>query len=102
MPLVLRQRLKQLELEQRDLATATRVTESYISQLLAGKKAPPAPGRTDIYEAVHAPRQLPLETFGDLRLFELREKLQTLGGFAGINSIAGQGTRLVITVSVEV
>jgi len=28
--LVIRQRLEQLELEQRDLATATRVTESYI------------------------------------------------------------------------
>ena len=48
--LVLRQRLKQLALEQRDLATAARVIESYISQLLAGKKAPPAPGRTDIYD----------------------------------------------------
>ena len=48
--LILRQRLKQLGLEQRHLATAARVTESYISQLLAGKKAPPAPGRTDIYD----------------------------------------------------
>jgi transcriptional regulator with XRE-family HTH domain len=48
--LVLRQRLEQLDLEQRNLAAAAQVTESYISQLLAGKKAPPAPGRTDIYD----------------------------------------------------
>ncbi len=48
--LVLRQRLKQLALEQRDLAIAARVIESYLSQLLADKYAPPAPGRTDIYD----------------------------------------------------
>ncbi len=48
--LVIRQRLEQLGLEQRDLAAAAQVTESYVSQLLAGKKAPPAPDRTDIYE----------------------------------------------------
>ncbi len=47
---VIRQRLRQLGLEQRDLATAAQVSESYISQLLARKKAPPAPDRTDIYE----------------------------------------------------
>ncbi len=47
--LVIRQRLGQLGLEQRDLAAAAQVTESYISQLLAGKKAPPAPSRTHIY-----------------------------------------------------
>jgi transcriptional regulator with XRE-family HTH domain len=48
--LVLRQRLEQLGLEQRDLAHIARVTESYISQLLSGRKAPPAPTRTDIYD----------------------------------------------------
>ena len=46
-PLVIKRRLKELGLDQRDLAAATQVTESYISQLLARKKAPPAPdGRT--------------------------------------------------------
>jgi transcriptional regulator with XRE-family HTH domain len=39
-----------LGLEQRDLAAAAGVTESYISQLLTGKKLPPEPSRTDIYE----------------------------------------------------
>ncbi len=48
--LVLRQRLEQLDLEQRSLAAAAQVTESYISQLLSGRKAPPTPARTDIYD----------------------------------------------------
>jgi transcriptional regulator with XRE-family HTH domain len=47
--LVVKRRLKKLGLEQRDLAAAAQVTESYVSQLLAGKKAPPSPRRTDIY-----------------------------------------------------
>ena len=48
-PSIIRQRLNQLGHEQRDLAVAAQVTESYISQLLTRKKAPPAPERTDIY-----------------------------------------------------
>ena len=42
---VIRQRLAELGLEHRDLATAAQVTESYIAQLLTRKKAPPAPNR---------------------------------------------------------
>ena len=41
--LVIRQRLDELQLEQRDLARAAHVTESYVSQILTRKKAPPAP-----------------------------------------------------------
>ena len=41
--LVIKHRLEELGLEQRDLAVAAQVTESYISQLLTRKKAPPAP-----------------------------------------------------------
>jgi len=48
--LLIRQRLSELGLDQKDLASAAQVTESYVSQLLGRKKAPPAPGRTDIYE----------------------------------------------------
>jgi len=48
--LVIKQRLEQFGFEQKDLAAATDVTESYISQLLTRKKLPPAPERTDIYE----------------------------------------------------
>ena len=47
---VIRERLAELGLEQRDLARAAQVTESYVSQLLTGKKPPPAPNRTDIYD----------------------------------------------------
>ena len=50
--LLIRHRLKELGLEQKDLAAAAQVTESYISQLLARKKAPSPPGRTDIYEKI--------------------------------------------------
>jgi transcriptional regulator with XRE-family HTH domain len=50
--LVISRRLKELGFEQKDLAAAAQVTESYISQLLAGKKAPPAPDRTDIYDKI--------------------------------------------------
>ena len=52
MAFVIRQRLKELGLEQRDLATAAQVTESYISQLLGRKKMPPASHRSDIYEKI--------------------------------------------------
>jgi transcriptional regulator with XRE-family HTH domain len=50
--LLIKQRLRELNLEQRDLAAAAEVTESYISQLLTRKKLPPAPVRTDIYEKI--------------------------------------------------
>jgi transcriptional regulator with XRE-family HTH domain len=48
--LVIKERLEQLGFEQKDLAAAAEVTESYVSQLLTRKKPPPAPDRTDIYE----------------------------------------------------
>lgn len=47
---VIKTRLEELGLEQKDLAAAAEVTESYVSQLLTRKKLPPAPERTDIYE----------------------------------------------------
>jgi transcriptional regulator with XRE-family HTH domain len=47
---VIKTRLQELGFEQKDLAAAAEVTESYISQLLTRKKLPPAPDRTDIYE----------------------------------------------------
>ncbi|HUK18736.1 MAG TPA: helix-turn-helix transcriptional regulator [Bryobacteraceae bacterium] len=70
--LVIRHRLNELGLDQRDLAVAAQVTESYISQLLAGKKTPPAPGRTDIYDKIGSFLQLP---GGELsRLADLQRK----------------------------
>jgi transcriptional regulator with XRE-family HTH domain len=49
---LIKQRLGEKSLDQKDLAAAAGVTESYISQLLAGKKTPPSPARTDIYEKI--------------------------------------------------
>jgi len=73
-PFVIRQRLEDLGLEQRDLARAARVTESYISQLLTRRKAPPAPNRTDIYDRMDRFLRLPS---GELaRLAELQRKEQ--------------------------
>jgi transcriptional regulator with XRE-family HTH domain len=57
--LVIRQRLNELGLDQRDLAAAIQVTDSYISQLLTRRKAPPAPGRTDIYDKIGRVLKLP-------------------------------------------
>jgi transcriptional regulator with XRE-family HTH domain len=57
--LVIKQRLEELGLEQRDLAAAAEVTESYISQLLTGKKLPPEPSRTDIYDKMGKFLKLP-------------------------------------------
>ena len=78
-PLLIRQRLRELGTEQRDLAAAAQVTESYISQLLTGKKAPPAPERTDIYDRMETFLRLPagkLATLADLsRMDGLKRKL---------------------------
>jgi transcriptional regulator with XRE-family HTH domain len=77
--LVIRHRLNELGLEQRELATASQVTESYISQLLNGKKAPPIPNRTDIYQKMEAFLKLPsgeLSKLAELqRIEELKGKL---------------------------
>ncbi len=56
---VIRQRLEAFGLDQRELARAAQVTESYISQLLTRKKAPPAPTRTDIYDKMDRFLKLP-------------------------------------------
>ena len=77
--LVIKHRLEELGVEQRDLASAAQVTESYISQLLTRKKAPPAPNRTDIYDKMGQFLKLPkgeLAKLADLqRHEELRRKL---------------------------
>jgi len=57
--LVIKQRLEEMGLEQRDLAAAAEVTESYISQLLTRKKLPPEPRRTDIYDKMGKFLRLP-------------------------------------------
>jgi len=74
--LLIRHRLKELGLEQKDLAAAAQVTESYISQLLARKKAPPAPGRTDIYEKISRALKLPSGELSHLADLQRKEELR--------------------------
>jgi transcriptional regulator with XRE-family HTH domain len=73
---VIRQRLAELGYEQRDLARATAVTESYISQLLTRKKVPPAPNRTDIYDKMETFLQLPRGELAKLADIQRQEALQ--------------------------
>ena len=68
--LVIKQRLEELGLEQRNLAAATEVTESYISQLLTGKKLPPEPSRTDVYEKMGKFLKLPSGKLAKLGSFK--------------------------------
>ena len=73
---VIRQRLDELGLDQRELARAADVTESYISQLLTRKKAPPAPNRTDIYEKMDKFLKLPSGELARLADVQRKEELK--------------------------
>ena len=74
--LVIKHRLTELDLEQRDLAVAAKVTDSYISQLLTRKKAPPAPSRTDIYEKMGEFLKLPNGEVEKLAHLQREEELK--------------------------
>src|SRR5437660_12800647 len=78
---LVQQKLTELGLEQRDLADAAEVTESYISQLLSRKKMPPAPERTDIYDKLGRVLKLPAGKLAGLadvqRNEELKKKIQS-------------------------
>lgn len=74
--LLIKQRLEQLGLEQKDLAAAARVTESYISQLLTRKKPPPAPDQSDIYHRIEKLLKLPSDRLSKLAEAERREELK--------------------------
>ena len=75
-PLVIKHRLEDLGFEQRDLARAAEVTESYISQLLSRKKAPPAPNRTDIYDKMGKFLKLPKGELAKLADLQRQEALK--------------------------
>jgi transcriptional regulator with XRE-family HTH domain len=74
--LVISHRLQELGLDQRDLAAAAQVTESYISQLLAKKKTPPAPYRTDIYAKMEEFLKLPSGELSKLANIQLTDELK--------------------------
>jgi transcriptional regulator with XRE-family HTH domain len=73
---VIKRRLDELGFEQKDLAVAADVTESYISQLLSRKKLPPAPDRTDIYVKMAKFLKLPSDRLSKLADHQRREELK--------------------------
>ena len=73
---IIRQRLQELGLEQRDLAAAAQVTESYISQLLSRKKAPPAVERTDLYERMDSFLEFPRGHLSSIAQAQRHEELK--------------------------
>ncbi len=75
---LIRQRLDEQGLDQKDLASAAQVTESYISQLLARKKAPPSPARTDIYEKIGQFLKLPADELSKLAEVQRQSELKKL------------------------
>jgi len=75
-PFVIRHRLEELGLEQQELARAAHVTESYISQLLTRRKAPPAPNRTDIYGRMDKFLKLPSGELAKLADLQRKEELK--------------------------
>jgi transcriptional regulator with XRE-family HTH domain len=78
--LVIKQRLEELGADQKQLATAAQVTESYISQLLTRRKVPPAPGRTDVYGKMEAFLKLSKGRLSNLAELQRKEELKrTLG-----------------------
>jgi transcriptional regulator with XRE-family HTH domain len=74
--LVIRKRLENLGFEQKDLAAAVEVTESYISQLLTRKKLPPAPERTDLYEKMGEFLKLSSGKLAKLARLQRRDELK--------------------------
>ena len=74
--LVIRRRLEELGFEQRDLANAAQVTQSYVSQLLTRKKAPPAADRTDLYGKMEVFLKLPRGELARLAGLQRQEELK--------------------------
>ena len=74
--LLIKTRLEELGFEQKDLAAAAEVTESYVSQLLTRKKLPPAPDRTDIYEKMGKFLKLSSGKLAKLAHAQRREELK--------------------------
>jgi len=76
LPGFVRQRLLRLRADQRELAGAAQVTDSYISQLLSGRKVPPAPERTDIYARMEAFLKVPAGTLAALAELQRTETVK--------------------------
>jgi transcriptional regulator with XRE-family HTH domain len=94
--LVIKSRLKELGLEQKDLAACAQVTESYISQLLARKKAPPSAGRTEIYARMSRFLKLPEGELSELAELQRRERLKKMLG-GQLKPLHSQCRELILT-----
>src|SRR5258708_36270680 len=75
--LLIKQRLAELGFEQKDLASAAEVTDSYISQVLTRKKLPPAPDRTDFYEKMAKFLKLPSDRLSKIAAAQRTEELKS-------------------------
>lgn len=95
LPLAIKMRLKELALEQKELASAAEVTESYISQLLTRKKMPPAPDRTDIYEKLERFLRLNNGELAKLALAQRSEQLMR-GAVQPPEALLGAARELVL------
>ena len=73
---VIRRRLDELGIGQRELAAAADVTESYVSQLLGNKKTPPAPDRTDVYDKIAKILKMPARELATLGESQRREEFK--------------------------
>ena len=73
---LVRSRLATLGYGQKDLARAAQVTDSYVSQLLTRKKAPPARNRTDIYARMEVFLKLKPGELGRLAESERAEQIK--------------------------
>ncbi len=73
---LVKSRLATLGCAQKDLAQAAQVADSYISQLLTRKRAPPAPDRTDIYPKMEAFLRLEPGALARLAGIERTEELK--------------------------
>jgi transcriptional regulator with XRE-family HTH domain len=78
--LVIKSRLEELGLEQKDLAASAQVTESYISQLLVRKKVPPSAARTEIYAGMSRFLKLPEDELSKLADLQRRQRVKKIRG----------------------
>ena len=99
--LVIKYRLGELGLDQKDLAAAAQVTESYISQLLARKKAPPSADRTEIYARISRFLKLPEDELSKLADIQRREKLKEKVG-EPLRPLHGDCRELILSKCVSV
>lgn len=73
--LLIRRQLRELGADQKGLAGAAGVTESYISQLLNLRKLPPAPERTAIYDRMETFLRLPAGHLATLATIQRQDAL---------------------------